>query len=1408
MSHMSVNSYAAQIGAEWIDFTPQHGRVREQALAVAEGRHNVPAAAIVGVYGCGKSTLLFQVLTEVRKQGVFPVWEEASSFLDRLVPAGERISAQEFVQRVHLWIGGLRTDTEILTRYQNDLGKRQLSGVVEAVQQALSRSAGRAVLLLDEMEQAYPHFLQRIDTADRQPLRALVDSCGNSSLRLLMAYAPESFHALGDADRGRMLRLAVPGLSSTAIQRAFTVTRGQANFAWWAGRGRVRGVIKAVNEVVIPYSRGEFKGEWLSLADALDGLPAVFGVPAVLRSTVPSNRLPELLDLVPHLDPNENRNYIIDLSDKQAVAHALVDSLADLRRVAREDVEIVADELLYILDAVADSDNRCALSFDDFAAGVKLAAAHSVEAGRLEESLEGLEVGRAFYPIAKPAEAGLALPFPLVTLAGDIFPSPFTDPILPFGNGRIPSPGQIERVFDDLVQDDLVFAWKEKKCWILRDISALDRWLHTALAASNESDRWQVLLLDDRGKSTDLLTLAREAGRVDFRAVGPFHACFIKCLAIRARQSGHGDDMDNAASIVRSQDRQLGRKVEWHLARLTRVLEEVTPTSSQHWLAAVGAARGENINGVLSRLGEEGNGLLALLYLFEPCRQETRKILADLAEILTENGELRKLVRAAGATRRLEGAAVVVDELLPGRTGSGRQRWVDTAFGGRRELSTILGSFGSKENAAVLGKLLNPLAAGRIERLIRFHDHELPDLGPERQQLSALQGINGVLRRAKAVHKAMENLLAVRENMAGIVLGNVVAQAITAQASIAGFNRIAKRIEKVAEPWAKALALWVSAVFAERIWSGVERDEAGLKAWETVTEKAKAITTTIGQRNEELRKLGLTAAAEFLSRERGRLKTATDDPITMQTKLEDFQKTLDNLGELADVLRSMKEVMSERGIEITHLLQRFRPTAGHIQEDAEYFRHLVERIRPIDGKLPVPLDDDLQKYARSLVAFAEETHSGRLRVRLQQALAIPVVPKDIILDETDITVIEELWPKLSEEFCRSCRETIDADTTAGSDKIATWVREATNKQSLLNNLPSDDRFSTLDVITSRWATDVTARPTELEDLVAARGRVGNHLRNLALSVDAGVIQELVKTAENEVPNQTYIGLERAVQSFHQALDDRAAKLIEILGRGGSTPFPGDNCQSVLSQLDEAREKAERKRDLLYEEIRVSGSVAERLGGRATAIPSPLTLDEAERLRKAAGDDLEKLFAAAWQEMRSRFRDAGLVDAEPIAPANDAPPEERLSVFLSTKSWWEQVAERANALSSMGISLPDCVDNSVILDELNRAVEQGQSELKHLNERIDLMRARLGQLGCTSDGERVYPVPKLDLARAESDRLQHDVHDAVELLLSRASVDAVRVYKALTAADNAEADSYRPIHELRHLGLVRTIEDDL
>jgi hypothetical protein len=52
-------------------------------------------------------------------------------------------------------------------------------------------------------------------------------------------------------------------------------------------------------------------------------------------------------------------------------------------------------------------------------------------------------------------------------------------------------------------------------------------------------------------------------------------------------------------------------------------------------------------------------------------------------------------------------------------------------------------------------------------------------------------------------------------------LGSSSAKPLLPKSPLWAFNRLGVRFDAIEEPWAKALALWVGAVFAERIWDGV-----------------------------------------------------------------------------------------------------------------------------------------------------------------------------------------------------------------------------------------------------------------------------------------------------------------------------------------------------------------------------------------------------------------------------------------------------------------------------------------------------------------------------------------------------------------------------------------------------------
>ena len=1410
---MSRHTYAARVGAEWRDFTVQHARSLEQALSIARGDHPVPAGAIVGVYGSGKSTLLLAVMARAVEEGILPVWEEASSFLDRLVTADERLAPHDFVTRTHKWIESIRTDSEVFANYQRDLQRRKLDGIASAVEAALRSPTERTVLLLDEMEQAYPSFLKRIETADQQPLRALIDSCGNSRLRLLMAYAPESFHSLGDADRGRMLRLPVPSLSATSIQQAFGLTRGQANFAWWASRGRARGVLKAVEEVIRPYLRGELDG-WRDLPQALDALPPVFGVPAVLRGHLELPEIPELLDLVPRPQGLDVRSDVIDMRDGPKLAEKLLQGLFVSSAPLREESEAVVGELLDVLDAVCDSEHRCFLTFEDFSAAVKLAVARAVESGQLRESLDHLDAGRTFFTVTTQAQSPQLLPFSLSRLADDIFPSPFTDPVLPLGDGHVPGPDEVDRLFAQLVPEPWVFNWAERECLLLRDSDTLEQWLNQELARVDESVRWRVLLLDDAKAAGHLTVLAREAGRVGFGTLPRFHATFVKCLAMRARQTGVADDLESIAASVRRADRQLGRKVDWHLARIGRSVEELNPVAGRRWQGAIRAARSENFSGVIGRLAEDSPGLLAFLFPLKAHRPETRKMLAELSEILADGGELRKLAKAAGTGKRLEGAAVVVDELLPSRPGSAKQRWIETQFDGKDDLRSVLDEFASSDTAGVLGRLLHPHSAQRMERIVLFHGGDLPDLKPERQQLNAIQGINGVLQRAKLVHTGIKALLGTQEEVRGLAIGRLITQAVAARKAIDAFNRLGTRLEKIEEPWAKALALWVAAVFAERIWDGVEHDEASLKAWETLADRGADLGRKIEARIGEFREIGLRTVAEFLASERSRLKAGVSDVEQMRVRMEQLQSTLEEVSSLADVIQRLKDMAAERAMDISDLLETFRPEVGRMAEETRSLEDLLNLLGGNEDDWPPPSDEDLRKYVRRLRVFAEESRADRLRSRLSQAIGLPVIAKQIVLDPNDVTEIEEQWPDLILDFADSCRDAIERTPPSGSDQIVVWMKESLDKQTAVaawRTANPSPRLASFDATINSWATGVMVRPTTMAEIGASRGRLSQLLKNLERSVGASVIDELTLQGGAVEPADLYATLEHEAHTLQVEVEALAQKLTEIAGAGAvQRPFPGSTRAAVVAELDAARRRNEDKREELHKRILSLGRVVEVLGGRPRPIPSPLTVPEAERLANAAHADSREQLDEAWDELWRQLRSMQLDDSL-ISRVPDMPSEEDLASLEFAREQWSRMVEQATALIELGIPFPTIEEQTPdgFLAAFTEAVRDGEAQLEDVIRRIQIVRLRLQRLGQPEvESKAAGTYTNLRDAQSELQRVEAQIEGARAQRLAEASKMAQGLYRALIDGPNAsEQEVPSALRELRDLGLVRTVEED-
>ena len=769
-----MSSLSARLGATWRSFTPLHEHALDRARDVAAGRDGPFAGAIVGVYGSGKSTLAFTLLGEAPAHGAAAIWDEAAPFVDRLVAAGETVLPQAFAARVLAWTAELFESPAARDRYAGELARRGHAEIAAAVRAQIEGGADRprrVLLLLDELEQAHEMLRRRIAADDGQPLRALVDACG-PDFRLLLAYAPESYHSVGDADRGRLAYLPVPALDVAAIQASFALGRGEANFVWWASRGRARGVMQAVRSVVEPLRRGAFEGGLDDLGDALDALPGVFGVPAVLRGGLSHADARALLDLVPAPGEGEERGIACALSDRHGLADRIRAELS--RRVAtRIDLSPVANELVAVLTAVADEDDRAYLTLDDFCAALRTAEARAIESGRQREPIDRF-VAQAVLIFPSLGEMGpldKRLRFPLSTLAEDRFPSPFTDPYLPLEPGRPPSEGEVDRRFRDLASIPApLLVSADRGFMAFAGADTLAAWIEAG-GLDTDGDPARAVILGGHGGAArpPILELAEAAGRVCVRDVGPFHATFLKCLALRSLDPAAGDLRD---------DPQLARKIAWHMDRISLQLREARPRPRPAWIAASRFIRDERFRGALGRLKGDSPALLALLSPLRPPLSSERRLLGRIARLFEAKGPLRRVARTVNPGGRLSGAAVVVDELLPAPAGSDPPRWTERKLPGAEELAELLDAFGG--DAALrprLARWLFPEDPDRLEALFAFYAGALPDISGEQAQLEALQGLERTARRAEAILADVEACTGKpRDALRGLRLGVVTDQ--------------------------------------------------------------------------------------------------------------------------------------------------------------------------------------------------------------------------------------------------------------------------------------------------------------------------------------------------------------------------------------------------------------------------------------------------------------------------------------------------------------------------------------------------------------------------------------------------------------------------------------------------------
>ncbi|NUQ72060.1 MAG: hypothetical protein HUU21_00575 [Polyangiaceae bacterium] len=1166
-----MQKLAAAATTTWKDFTKQHERVREVACAVAAGRDANHSAAVVGVYGSGKSTLLFHIIQNSRELGISAVWDEAAAFIERLVPSGKRVRAQEFVRLVHEWMHALRAEGGGLHHHSAQLEARGRKDVAEAMRAQGSPGSPRVVLLLDEMEQAHELLRDRVQTDDANPLRSLFDSCG-SELAILIAYAPESFQALGDADRGRHRVLLVPGLRASAIADAFEIPKGAANFAWWASRGRARGVIQAIDLVVEPARRGEFNHDPEAITLALDTLVPIFGVPAVVRDHLPASELPRLVDLAPReAAASTTQGIEFDLHYEVDLFNSLETALmTKIAPSARQTAQSVLHEVMAVLDACSDENLRAWVPITELDVVYRLAVARAQESGRAADLVdEWSNQTVAALMSAGRQSSGRAIPWNVSRLANEIFPSPFTDPFLPIGN-RQPPRAEVERDYFALMdrgREPLV--WASRGVVFVHDENALERWL---VAQSHGQKTWTVALISvstkARGPRTALL---EEAGRISLVHLPPFSSDFVKSVIVSSNVAGATGDFEGLVSAL-APTKDLRRKVRWHSERLSLVLRESRPQESVEFAAAAEELRARLIPFLQKgRIRPDLPAILSLTPIAHDISSDTRGLLEQLCDLLKSGRRLHKI--AAG--EQLHGAIVVVNELLPTATGPGR--WVYD--NGNRSVKALLARHQDPEVRKTLAELIEPSQARALMAIFTASMDEPPD--PDRKAvLTALQRLDRAMVRMEEVYGGLAAMLESDTDRlaAQTKLNDALVAAYDARPDVDHMTRILSDAQSLPEPWARVLIRWVIDQFAEAIQAKVAAEEGSLREWESCASKGRTLGASAASLAGQLQGQGLNGLATSIGKARRQLQHDIDRPDTLRRAQGLFEVRLEDTRRLGEAIASLAAAAGERGVSCQELVRRYAPQEAEIREDLELVRKALELLLRVDEKPPAPSGIDLRAWICRLLEVLTRSRIDRLRARLSDAIGGCIDTKRVepIYDD-DVLRVEGNWPRLEGEFRDQLADELPGITPLTSAEIARHIDAALEKQALLEQLDQPALATDLDIALRRFSTRLESDVAFVRAQLDARRIVAESIQNHSGQTAPREVLEALVASEGDY-NDARAALEKFIERANSlwARDRDLEAGIHIASLGSSSP------DAFLTSLEAAVGSAVKKLEQLLQ----------------------------------------------------------------------------------------------------------------------------------------------------------------------------------------------------------------------------------
>jgi len=778
----------------------------------------------------------------------------------------------------------------------------------------------KAILLIDEVEQAYLSVTQRVRADDRSPLRAWLEE----ETFKVFAFAAGSLYVLGRADRERLTVRPIPPIHPEAVRKLFpNLPSGAVNGMWWLSRGKPRHFMKAVRKYELTKPVGSVDVQaYVSSLDSVSQAPfegeSQSVVPAAYLDQLEADEVCALVQI--GFKP-EGRGKLIPIS--QETENALLSILKEAFKLETVAFDLVR-YVLMLADAVS-IDGQFALTELDTPYLLRMAVDFLLEyeRERLEkDTMEGnaalrklLEVhdragekaGEVFWKLhgwTDGRRAGTPV-LSFQTLAST-FPLPTTSPTL-FGT----DPTATRTKFEE--QKQPVFEWTDQTGNQVLFLTS-----PTSLYSYSSSKQFRQLALSPTGgvlvflphdtehfHLTGLLGWLHDHKRLHIQRLPLALSDFL--LSLRAF-SPEGRDPIAVAALAENRS-ELKRQVAFYRSRLQSFTAEMSCKPQPIVPSPLPSTLGD----LESRVADKGNLALTICQAFEVTTPVVLGYLADLRSMVLET-------RKVWDRKVAPGFVALADSSLPHKsTRTGRPEAakivddVRAAFSTHRDALAALASHVDSDEMDTLSKdRAGQIALQALWKVKRgIAEEEIADLNIASRQLSDV---------AQVLSTLYELELQLRQVGVSASLGDLGAM-VEARSAIETVAKHADELIKGKMAAEKQLARAIYNRFLQGFLLNVAGDVSSAK---TTASKLHSALENITVTRERLTTASLTSPVLFAEINPATVAKFSDELLSEHIAAVSKEASLETvLSSLEDAEQDLTET-EERIAELSEAYERIR----------------------------------------------------------------------------------------------------------------------------------------------------------------------------------------------------------------------------------------------------------------------------------------------------------------------------------------------------------------------------------------------------------------------------------------------------------------------------------------------------